>query len=164
MLSKKFEVMKRKVFLASILLFGAMAAAKADNAMTLSLYDGNTATWAVPAVRTLTFASGQMSINLADGTQQNIDVASVRKITFNTGGDDAVTKIAANKSVTVYPNPTTDFLHVSNADASEKVTVIGLDGRVWLTGAASESLFVGDLPAGFYIAKVGNTTVKFRKQ
>lgn len=156
--------MKKKVFLASILLFGAMGAAKADNAMTLSLYDGNAATWAVPAVRTLTFGSGQMTINLADGTQQNVDVASVRKITFNTGGDDAVTKIVADKSVTVYPNPTTDYLHIANADTSAKVTVIGLDGRVWLTGAASESLFVGDLPAGFYIAKVGNTTVKFRKQ
>ncbi len=156
--------MKKKVILASVLLFGVMAAAKADNAMTLSLYDGNSTTWAVPAVRTLTFGSGQMSVNLADGTQQTVDVASVRKITFNASGDDAVTKIVMDKSVTVYPNPTTDYLHIGNADASAKVTVVGLDGRVWLTGEASESLFVGDLPVGFYIAKVGNTTIKFRKQ
>ncbi len=156
--------MKRKVFLASILLFGAMSAAKADNAMTISLYDGNSAIWTVPAVRTLTFGSGQMLVNLADGTQQTVDVATVRKITFNTDGGDGVHTIVAGKTVTVYPNPATDYLHINNADPSEKVTVVGLDGRVWLTGAASESLFVGDLPAGFYIAKVGNTTVKFRKQ
>ncbi len=155
--------MKKKAFLVSILLFGAVAAAKADNAMTVNLYDGGTSTWAVPAVRTLTFASGQMSVNLADGTKSQMEVSAIRKITFSTGGD-GVSKIAADESVRIYPNPATDYLNIVNADASAVVMVVGLDGRVWLNGTANEPLFVGDLPSGFYIAKVGNATVKFRKQ
>ena len=156
--------MKIQGSLMALILAGTLTAANAENTVNLCLNDGGSSSWAVPKVKTFTFGSGQMSVNFADGTNSTVDIPAVRKLTFTKDSDGAVRAIVADRRLAAYPNPATDYVNVLNAQAGLPVTVVGLDGRLWLTGESSTQLYVGNLPSGFYLLKVGNETLKFRKQ
>ncbi|MFT4204657.1 MAG: T9SS type A sorting domain-containing protein [Chitinophagaceae bacterium] len=84
-----------------------------------------------------------------------------RTVTFD--GQDAIG---------VYPNPTTDVLHIRNVVAGQQVRIVGMDGKVYRTLTVTTSpqqVSVSGLAAGVYFAQLLQNgtvigTVKFMKQ
>jgi hypothetical protein len=60
--------------------------------------------------------------------------------------------------VTVYPNPTSEFVSVQSEQPAQNVTLFDLNGRVVksvnLSGTNSYQLNMNDVPAGFYLLQV----------
>lgn len=119
--------------------------------------------WYASKVRNVTFVDGQISINQTDGTSKRFDISSVGKLTFGEG-EGAVGNLIGNNALRVYPNPVSEWLTVENADDGAEVSVYGLDGRRWLTGSSDARLYVGSLPAGFYVVKIGTQSFKISKK
>lgn len=61
----------------------------------------------------------------------------------------------------VYPNPTTDYLHIDNLEADDaRFTLIAINGSKVIEqplGQKNSEIYVGDLPDGIYIVKIENT-------
>lgn len=69
-------------------------------------------------------------------------------------------------SITVYPNPTTDFLQISNVEENTQFKVVSLNGDVALSGSGS-IINVGSLTKGIYIVQIldnkNNVSRRFTK-
>lgn len=62
----------------------------------------------------------------------------------------------ANKSITVYPNPTTDFLNIQNDanTAIDKITITDVSGKKVLEQSYTTQVNVQNLPKGMYVLEV----------
>ncbi len=76
----------------------------------------------------------------------------------------------AEASVSLYPNPATDRLHVATA-TNGTINVVGIDGRIWLTqptNGTTTHIDVSALPQGIYLLQIdsenGRTTERFIKK
>lgn len=64
----------------------------------------------------------------------------------------AVDEYEQGMSFSLYPNPVNDMLYISNPEKIDRLTIYSISGQ--LVAAETEpgnSLYVGDLPAGFYM-------------
>lgn len=71
-------------------------------------------------------------------------------------GGRAVSDVAV-EGITLFPNPTTEYISIKTDAKVESVKIIDLKGRVLKQTSATEAgqrISVGDLTAGFYIAQV----------
>ncbi len=91
--------------------------------------------------------------------------------TLNVGGSIGIDEDAApGFNITAAPNPTEGIVHLtSEADALERVRIIGCDGRVHqdlsiIGGQPQVAIDLADLPSGIYFAEcsAGETTVRLR--
>jgi uncharacterized delta-60 repeat protein len=81
-------------------------------------------------------------------------------------------EIATAKNIKLYPNPATDFLRIEglNKDAHTTITILDMQGRVFIKTIASNStcsLNIKTLPAGAYYIRIvtgETTTFKFVKE
>ncbi len=69
-------------------------------------------------------------------------------------------------SLTIYPNPTTDFLNIQWEESfdSPEMRVVSLSGQVMYQGSVLERLDVSAYPSGYYVLTVGRTVKKFVKR
>lgn len=74
------------------------------------------------------------------------------------GTDDIETK-----KVSIYPNPTKDFVNINTSSKVSKVTVFGTDGKQLLEDSTSK-INVSKLPAGVYLMKIDFTDGKSSAQ
>lgn len=58
--------------------------------------------------------------------------------------------------ISVYPNPTTDFIRINSEVQPEKITLINMMGEQVLTAENTDHVLVGDLPPGTYQLLVQN--------
>lgn len=80
--------------------------------------------------------------------------AEVRKVTVK------------DLSITLYPNPTSDFLHISNVPQNGIVTILDVTGKIFYSGN-EENIDVQSLQNGVYVIEVrtdyGKQTMRFMK-
>jgi hypothetical protein len=65
---------------------------------------------------------------------------------------DNIAAIAEKETVTIYPNPATDMIHIQ-ADAAANITPYSLEGQKLLS-TTSNTFSVGHLPSGLYLVEV----------
>lgn len=60
------------------------------------------------------------------------------------------------KTLQIFPNPTTDYIAVTNYDGVQQIVVFNLVGRKMKSFAAAsgEKYFVGDLKRGMYLVQI----------
>ena len=89
------------------------------------------------------------------GDSNDIDY-TVEIMKFFTNTID-VTDVAetTNESLTIYPNPANDFIHLEN---SEEVRIYDLTGQLVMRG--QESINISSLPNGIYFVKMGTSNQK----
>ncbi|MEX0987356.1 MAG: T9SS type A sorting domain-containing protein [Bacteroidales bacterium] len=80
-------------------------------------------------------------------------------VTIGTFTDDALLlgiNIYRNNNILVYPNPVNNLINISLPDDKiiEDVSLIGLDGEIYLSGIKSTSFTIPDMRDGLYILKI----------
>ena len=72
-----------------------------------------------------------------------------------------------NNSITVYPNPVTDFIMIdksSNISNIDIIEIFSLEGKKIFDCTYTETLDVSFLQSGVYILKINNSSIKFIKE
>jgi hypothetical protein len=67
----------------------------------------------------------------------------------------------------VYPSPVSGVLYIESEQLNARIEIFDISGRVVISDVQStvnNSIYVGALPAGIYILRVGNRTTKFVKK
>ncbi len=98
----------------------------------------------------------------------------VRKINFGQvneslisehGNSSSVTAINAQRriSVSVYPNPTANHIHIDGLAEGETARIFSTDGRLVLSGVQTD-FDLGALPKGVYLLQIGAEVIKITKK
>lgn len=72
---------------------------------------------------------------------------------------DGITEINS-PTVHIYPNPTSDFIHIENIEP-QSVSIYSLDGKLVKTVEGTNVVDVRDLDEGLYLINIGGTIKKF---
>jgi len=67
-------------------------------------------------------------------------------------------------NIHIYPNPTTDFVFISNLTEEVNYEILQVNGQVIKTGITNNYVNVADLHSGIYILRLGNSYCRFVKQ
>lgn len=138
---------------------GGMAQTK----VTLTFQDASTQEIDVSESGKIYFSDDYMYIDDGTALPYSFALANIRKMTFGQGV--GVSEIVPD-AFKVYPNPVRDELYVSgNEFGPYHYTLYSIDGRLLLQGEVGngETIPTGDIPAGLYILKINNTSLKINK-
>lgn len=154
---------------ALLLLLLQSALAFSQTGIKVFYVSGTAQTFNVATTGALYFASDNLYIK-TDGitAPTTIPVSIIQKITF-TDVTTAVTAVADNRGLKLYPNPSSDFFRISTSTSATenlKVKVYALTGQLVHQGiyGNEQNIDVSDLTAGLYLVQVNNSTFKFVKQ
>lgn len=94
----------------------------------------------------------------------NWNTSSRITYTYGTLGLDEFNRL----SLSVYPNPASDVLHITNADTLKAASAYDVQGRAFTLASHNDAVNISALPAGVYILNVetesGLSKIKFVKQ
>ncbi len=71
---------------------------------------------------------------------------------------------STNPTLMVYPNPTSNFLFIQDAEPGQAYQIADVLGRIYQQGNYQETIDVSDLPAGLYLVQMGEHSWKFLKK
>jgi Secretion system C-terminal sorting domain len=150
-----------------LLLLLKSALAFSQTGIRVFYYNGSTQVFEVASTGKLSFASDNLYIKIDGSTAPTtIPVSIIRKITF-VENTIAVSSIAEEKKVALFPNPSSDFFRITSDYKDElSVKVYSLTGELVHQGVYQndQSIDVSKLSTGFYVVKVNNSTLKFIKK
>ena len=79
-----------------------------------------------------------------------------------------IEELQHQSSISIFPNPASDFITVSGLQNNEKLSIYNINGQQLFSGKATgetQQIAVGHFPAGIYLLKVDNgQTLKFLKK
>ncbi len=163
----------RKRVLSFLLALAASVGAMADDVPSITVEYVATGTphyiQAINAIGYIEFDNNQNAIlhfNNASLPTKNLGkLSSIDKIIFT--GDKSkpneVVAISTTHTVSVYPNPTANHIHIDGLAEGEAVHIFSTDGRLVLSGAEAD-YDLGALPKGVYLLQVGVEVVKIIKK
>ena len=72
----------------------------------------------------------------------------------------------ASEAIAIYPNPAKDNIHINGIENETEVNIYNVTGALVKTVVTNgaEEINVSELPAGLYMARFGETTLKFTKE
>lgn len=130
---------------------------------------------AISAIGRIEFKGGNATIVFKDseaGREELGAISGIKKISFGpvsesdiTKDDDTPTSVAAERKVSVsaYPNPTADHVHISGMEDGQQVRMFTSDGRLTYVGRESD-IDLSGMPSGVYLLQVGKEVVKVIKK
>ena len=143
-------------------LMAAMNGAKVVGADTRCMVEGTSSLSAFlrMALPTDSYNNLFLDINVA-GTAPNVEPIDVLETKYNQWMNSHIsycdsvssTEIYQKKNVEIHPNPTNDFITISNVEKSNKIELFSLNGK-FLETLTSNTLSLGNYPEGIYILKV----------
>jgi hypothetical protein len=161
--------MRRKLILTAILfsfLGMSVVYGQSSGNLQLVLTNGTQQSTPLSSIKKITFSGTTMILNYSDGTQGLFASSEVQKLLFSSA-TATQTVLDDVKTLSVYPNPASDFIKLNNAPTGTNTVVIyRLDGAVLLTAQLNESnqqINITTLAKGFYLLKVNNQALKFMK-
>ena len=158
--------LKTLAFSAAMLV--ACGSAYADGGSTITIHTAtNQNTYAISDVNQLTFADKSFSVVMKNTSETPaFNFADVKKITFKvaTGiNNNTLNESAGKLSYTLNNNlMTITGANTGNANNVSFYTVSGVR-CMQLNSWRGEQINISSLPAGVYIVKVNNQTIKFKK-
>jgi hypothetical protein len=129
-----------------------------------------TFSWTAPTATTVTFYG---AFNYADNTGgTGGDVIKTSSVTYN-AFSTGISNLSQEKNfISVFPNPTSDEVHISSNKIFKKGEVLSMEGKILKTISdkelVSKTVFVSELPVGLYFISISdengeNFTSKFIK-
>ena len=143
-------------------LMAAMNGAKVVGADTRCMVEGTSSLSAFlrMALPTDSYNNLFLDINVA-GTAPNVEPIDVLQTKYNQWKNSNIsycdsvlnTEIFQNKNVEIHPNPTNDFITISNIEESKKIELFSLNGK-FLETVKSYNFSLKNYSEGIYILKV----------
>ena len=143
-------------------LMAAMNGAKVVGADTRCMVEGTSSLSAFlrMALPTDSYNNLFLDINIA-GTAPNVEPIDVLETKYNQWMNSHIsycdsvssTEIYQKKNVEIHPNPTNDFITISNVEESKKIELFSLNGK-FLETVKSNTVSLRNYPKGIYILKV----------
>ena len=154
---------KYKVLLGMLAGMLACFTGMAQSKVTLTFQDASTQEIEVSTAGKIYFSDEYMYIDDGTALPYSFALDNIRKMTFGQGV--GVSEIVT-EAFKVYPNPVRNELYVSgNEFGPYRYALYSIDGRLLLQGEVGngEAIHTGDIPAGLYILKINNTSLKINK-
>ena len=170
--------MRKKIFSLLAMLTVSLAAMADDvPGVTVEYLDVNSASYvqAISAIGRIEFKDGNATIVFKDeaaGTEDLGAISAIRRISFGavsesdiTKDDDTPTALTTERKVSVsaYPNPTADHIHISGMQEGQQVRLFTSDGRLTVVGTSSD-IDLSGMPSGIYLLQVGKDVIKVIKK
>ena len=143
-------------------LMAAMNGAKVVGADTRCMVEGTSSLSAFlrMALPTDSYNNLFLDINVA-GTAPNVEPIDVLKTKYNLWKNSHIsycdsvsnTKITTRNEIEIHPNPTYDFITISNVEESKKIELFSLNGK-FLETVKNNAVSLRNYPQGIYIIKV----------
>ncbi len=161
--------MKKDIFLhslfAGLILLSSINSYGQSSLCIFKNDDSQINSWLISQIK-ITFSENNLLVYNGNSTT-NIPLNNIRKITFSSTNTNVSTENFSN-SLTLYPNPVSNILHLKNLN-SENLTVriFSIDGKAVLTRTLSTyhtDIDVTILPKGLYILKANDQTIRFTKK
>ena len=110
--------------------------------------------------------SGNLPAKIAFQNSNYVDLNSFSNNFNITAGTLATSENTFSKNKTeVYPNPTTDFIRLTNLQSKVHYKINNLNGQLILAGEYdNKGIDVRELPAGIYILNYDQQSIKFLKK
>ena len=145
--------------------WGAFSSALAnETVVTIQMKDGAIVQYNMNEYGKISFDDDNLLIKEDAQAETNpYALSSIQRVTFTNPTDLIDAKSGA---VSVFPNPTTDNVYVADAKDGETVEVISFVGSLVKKTTYSSKIGVSlkELPAGFYILRMGNQSYKISKR
>ncbi|MDP4277755.1 MAG: T9SS type A sorting domain-containing protein [Bacteroidota bacterium] len=140
--------------------------AKAGTQLTITGQNGSVRSIELSALGKITFQSSELMFHFQDGVLEPMPISSVKRMTFTQ--QSSLPKADKTVTISIYPNPATDYLIINNLPAkASQVFIYSISGRLMLSRtleSTTEQLTVSQLPDGFYILKINDQAFKFSKE
>lgn len=154
--------MKNKI----IILVGAVLFCKSTCWATLTVewLNGTEQTESLEKIRKIEFKEDKINITDSKGNyfiSNKLD--QVKKIYFQKGEENNVSNTASERNISVYPNPTTNVLHIKGITKDEKVNLYNQEGKL-IKSCQETEINMDDLPQGLYLLKVNTKVFKVVKK
>ena len=143
-------------------LMAAMNGAKVVGADTRCMVEGTSSLSAFlrMALPTDSYNNLFLDINVA-GTAPNVEPIDVLENKYNLWKNSHIsycdsvsnTKITTRNEIEIHPNPTYDFITISNVEESKKIELFSLNGK-FLETVKNNAVSLRNYPQGIYIIKV----------
>jgi hypothetical protein len=135
----------------------------AQTKVILTFRDASTQEIEVAAYGKIYFSDNYMFIDDGNSMPYSYEVSQIRNMVF----DEVVgLRDIETETFKVYPNPVHNELYVNgNENVPYRYSLFSIDGRLLLYGEVQngESIRVDGIPAGLYILKINNTSLKINK-
>jgi hypothetical protein len=159
----------------AVLLLGlGLQATQAQTALFVKQKVGNTTSFNLSTLKSLTFDGSNVTVNKKDASTSTFLRSNVQYMNFGVNTDIAPINGAEKSILILFPNPVLDVLNIEIANTGLQATIIeivGIDGKVVLHNVlhnAKSSISVSSLPKGIYLLRSNNETstsnIKFIKQ
>lgn len=166
-------------FLSMLAMLAMSVAAMADEVpgVTVEYVDAGTASYvqAISAIGRIEFNEGNAVIVFKDeaaGTENLGAISAIKKISFGGVSEDDITKgetptgiveTEQRVSVTAYPNPVADHVHVDGVAEGQMIRLFSSDGRLMFVGQQSD-IDMSGMANGIYLLQVGKEVIKVVKK
>ncbi|MCQ2229220.1 MAG: T9SS type A sorting domain-containing protein [Bacteroidales bacterium] len=131
--------------------------------------------WSSVAIGRIEFKEGNAIIVFKDetaGTEDLGSISAIKRISFGNVSEndiakeeDTPTAIATERKVSVsaYPNPTADHVHISGMQEGQQVRLFTSDGRLTHVGTSAD-IDLSGMSSGVYLLQVGKEVIKVIKK
>lgn len=134
-------------------------------ALTVKNWEGIDKTVELNSLKKITFSGTNLVLNYLGGSNEDIAISTVHKMFFSSY--TALNNIQENKSVFIYPNPSSHFISFKNvAESNSQVTVYNINGTQVMNinlSQGAEGVDVSALKRGIYLVKIESQVLKFTK-
>lgn len=159
--------MKKWQLLLSLGLFYLASPATVPDKLYLSFYSNTQSEVLLSNLSKITFTNGSLKIKYSDNTDVSYSISTVRKIAFSEDYLSATENIESSlNTVSVYPNPSRNYISIINADSSQPVYIYNMSGMLVMSIPSVDSsrqIDISALNQGLYCIKTNNQTIKFSK-
>lgn len=138
--------------------------ASAQTELIVKLNDASEQNYSISENGRIYFEDENLMIDEGGQLPTGIAIASIRNITF-AKNTTSIPQVNKDDSY-IYPNPARDIINiVTSSDTEISIIIYDLNGRKVLQRNvfSGEQIDVTQLPAGFYLLKMNNKTIKFTK-
>lgn len=116
-----------------------------------------TFSWTAPATATtVTFYGGFNYAN--NNSASSGDIIKKSSITYSANLTGIEENIASQSLISIFPNPTTELLHITSFDRLLKGSIYSMEGKIVKTVSEQElitkTILVTDLPTGIYFIQI----------
>jgi len=145
-------------------LFGIGVIQSQNISLNIKKLDGTEKSIQLSQLKKITFSGTNMILNYQTLGTENIGLSLIQKVTFGTFTALSNTYEADN-TLSVYPNPSSDVIHIKNLTCSaQEIAIYSVNGcKVLDFNVVGNKVDIGCLTKGIYFIKINNQTIKFAK-